>query len=84
MFRILASGCFCLSHHYQGIEKDFEIGKHLDTYRDFREMNDKIDFYLNNPEERKRIAKYGYVYCHNTFAYSNMVDNLINLVEKYR
>lgn len=83
MFRILASGCFCLSHHYKGIEKDFEVGRHLDTYRDFREMNQKIDFYLNNPEERKRIAKHGYVYCHKTFAYFNMVDNMIKLVKKY-
>ena len=84
MFRILASGCFCLSHHYPGIEKDFEVGKHLATYRTFREMNEKIDFYLNNPEERKRIAKHGYTYCHKTFSYKNMVDNLIKLVEKYK
>ncbi len=84
MFRILASGCFCLSQHYKGIEKDFEIGKHLDTFKDVRELQSKIDFYLNNPEERKRIAKHGYAYCHKTFAYSNMVENLINLVEKYK
>lgn len=84
MFRIMASGCFCLSHHYQGIEKDFDVGTHLDTYRTFREMNEKIDFYFNNPEERKRIAKHGYSYCHNTFAYSNMAKNLIELIEKYK
>ena len=84
MFRILASGCFCLSHHYPGIEKDFEVGRHLDTYHDFREMNTKIDFYLSHPEERNRIAKHGYVYCHKTFSYFNMVENLINLVEKYK
>lgn len=84
MFRILASGPMCLSHHYPGIERDFEVGKHLDTYRNLREMQDKINHYLANPEQRERIAKNGYDYCHATFSYKCMVENLINLVNKYR
>ena len=83
MFRILASGCFCLSHHYPGIEKDFEVGKHLATYHDFREMNQKIDFYLNHPDEREIIANHGYVHCHKNFTYKNMTENLIKLVKQY-
>jgi hypothetical protein len=84
MFRILGSGCFCLSHHYNGIEKDFEVGKHLVTYRNFREMNEKIRVYLDNPIERERIAKHGYTHCHNNHTYKHMVEDLINLVEKYK
>ena len=84
MFRIMGSGCFCLSHHYQGIEKDFEVGKHLDTYRTFKEMNDKINFYLANPVERERIAKHGYNHCHQMFSYAKMSENIIKLVENYR
>ena len=84
LFRILGSGCFCLSHHYKGIEDDFEIGTHLDTYKDFRELDLKINYYLKNNEERQRIAKNGYEYCHNTFTYDHMIKNLIELYKKYR
>ena len=83
MFRILASGVMCLSHHYLGIERDFEVGKHLDTYHTLREMQDKINHYLANPEQRERIAKNGYDYCHSAFTYKSMVENLIELVNKY-
>ena len=83
MFRILGSGCFCLSHHYPGIEKDFKVGYHLETYKDFREMNAKIDYYLSNTEERNRIAKNGFDYCHSNFTYKNMTEHLIKLVENY-
>lgn len=84
MFRILGSGCFCLSHHYPGIEKDFEVGKHLETYRSTREMLNKITHYLGNSTERERIAMNGYNLCHSTFTYKSMVENLIELYKKYK
>jgi len=84
MFRILASGCMCLSHHYPGIEKDFEIGKHLDAYTNHRDMMNKINHYLGNPEARNRIAENGYDYCHATFTYKSMVENLFKLIEKWK
>jgi len=83
MFRILASGCFCLSHHYKGIEKDFEVGKHLDTYKGINEMKRKIEYYLSHEKERIEIAKNGYDLCHEKFTYKSMVENLFNLVKKY-
>ena len=84
MFRILGSGCFCLSHHYKGIEKDFKIGVHLDTYRNIAELKVKIKYYQDNPAIRDIIAKQGYEYCHANFTYKNMVENLFNLVKKYK
>jgi len=83
MFRILASGCFCLSHHYKGIETDFEVGKHLDTFKNTRELKSKIDYYLSHEKERNEIAKNGYDLCHEKFTYKSMVENLFNLVKKY-
>ncbi len=84
MFRILASGVMCLSHHYPGIEKDFEVGKHLDTYRDVRGMMNKITHYLGNPTQREQIAINGYNHCHSTFSYKQMIENLIELYKKYK
>ena len=83
IFRILGSGCFCLSHNYLGIEKDFEIGKHLDTYRDIREMLNKINHYLANPTQREQIAINGYNLCHSKHTYKHMVNNLIKLYKQH-
>ena len=79
LFRILASGCFCLSHHYKGIEKDFKVGHHLDTFKDIGELRRKIDFYLTHDKARELIAQNGFEYCHKTFTYKQMVENLIKL-----
>ena len=84
MFRILGSGVMCLSHHYPGIEKDFEIGKHLDTYTDIRGMMNKITHYLGNPTAREQIAINGYNLCHANFTYKHMVENLIKLYKKHK
>ena len=84
LFRILGSGCFCLSHHYKGIEQDFVIGKHLDTYHNLKELQEKIDYYLAHEKERDEIMNNAYDYCHNTFTYDHMIKNLIELYKKYR
>jgi len=52
----MASGSFCLTHHFPGIEKVFERGVHLDWFENFDEMLDLVDKYLKDDEERKAIA----------------------------
>jgi len=84
LYRILASGCFCLSHHFPGIEKDFEPGKHLVTYHNPEDMINKINYYLEHAEEREKIRQAGYEYCHQTFRYDNMIQNMLEIYEKYR
>ena len=84
MFRILASNCFCISHHYKGIEKDFELGKHLETFRNLQELQHKLDHYLNHDEERNAIRDNGFNLCHNTWTYAHMVSNLLELYDKYK
>ena len=84
MFRILASDCFCLSHHYIGIEQDFEVGKHLDTFKNLHELQQKIDYYLSHENERDTIRKAGFDLCHSSWTYDHMVSELVNLYKKYK
>ena len=84
MFRILGSGCFCLTHHYHGIEKDFQIGEQLITYTGFQDMIGKIDYYLSSDADRQRIADAGYLHCQANFTYKNMSDNLKNLIKRWQ
>ena len=79
LLRCMGSGAFTLVHHYPGIEKDFEIGVHLDTFNDLKEMNEKIDYYMSHDKEREEIAESGYNHVHSNFTYDSMVENIIKL-----
>jgi spore maturation protein CgeB len=83
IFRIMGSGAFCLSQHYVGIEKDFEIGKHLDTFKDFNELIQKTSYYLRNEDERNKIADEGHMLCHSNFTFDNMAKNIKMLHDKH-
>ena len=84
IFRIMGSGCFCLSHHYKGIEKDFKVGQELDTFRTAQEMVSKIDHYLRNEEEREIIAANGCGLVHYKHTYDNMARDIVAIYNKYK
>ena len=83
LFRAMASGIMVLAHHYNGIEDEFKIGQHLDTFHGIVDMKEKIDYYLANSDRRKEIAMHGYEYVHSNFTYSNMVENIFKLYKKW-
>ena len=80
MIKMMGSGIFVLSHHYPSIEEDFTIGKHLDTWKNICELTEKIDYYLNNNEERERIAKLGCQYAHDNFTWNNVAIQLKKII----
>ena len=82
LLRIMGCGCFALSHHYPGIEIDFEVGKHLDTFKNACELEEKIKYYLQNEDERERIAAAGCELVHEKFTTKNMVDDILRIYEK--
>ena len=80
----MGSGCFALSHHYDGIEKDFEVEKHLVTFHDFDGLRNKIDYYLQNEDERNKIAMAGCKHVHQKFTTKNMVNDILRIFTKYK
>ncbi|MCK5342772.1 MAG: glycosyltransferase family 1 protein [Candidatus Heimdallarchaeota archaeon] len=84
LFRMLASGVMVISHDYRGIHDDFEIGKHLETYSSFPDLEKKIRYYLGNEPERARIAQNGFDLCHSKFTYKEMVQEIIRLYNQYK
>lgn len=53
------SGSFYLTHHSDGIEDIMIPGKELETFKTLDEMSEKIRYYVDHPEERRRIAEAG-------------------------
>ena len=59
LWRIMATGTMCLCKWFPGIEDVFQKEIHLDTWRNFDELNGLIKFYLSDEKERLSIAEVG-------------------------
>lgn len=76
IFRLMGAGAFCLSHNYINIDKEFEIKKHIDIWDTLDELSFKIDYYLQNEQERKLIADQGCKHVHKYNKWKNRIDQL--------
>jgi hypothetical protein len=76
LLRAMGSGAFVISNHYPGIELEFTPGKHLVTWRDFPELVQRIDCYLEHDDERRAIASEG---CAHVHAYHTWVARMNDL-----
>jgi len=59
VYKILAAGGFLLTDDWTGRDEMFEDGKHLVLYASVEDLNQKIEYYLANPDQRDKIAKEG-------------------------
>lgn len=80
LLRLMGSGGFCLSHNYKDIEKDFEVGKHLDVWDNVEDLTRKIDFYLNNDKEREKIRKEGCEFVRQNYTWNNVMVELKKII----
>jgi spore maturation protein CgeB len=78
--RLMGCGVMCLSHYYEGIEKEYEIGKHLDVWGSFEELEQKIDYYMSHEDERKQIAKAGCEHVHANHTWMNRIKQLSEMI----
>jgi hypothetical protein len=84
IFRILGSGALCISHRYKGIEKDFESGKHLETFGNLPELAEKCRTYLSDEANRSLIANNGKELAHSKFTFDHMAQNILKLYNNYK
>ncbi len=56
-FELASCGAFQLIDERRLLPELFDIGKELITFSDFKELEDKADYYLAHPEERIAIAQ---------------------------
>ena len=59
IYKIMAAGGFLLSDEWTGRSEDFVNGEDLVIFKDTDDLNKKIQYYLNNPNERQAIASNG-------------------------
>lgn len=79
LFEIAGAGGFQLATYRDEIKEFFEIGKELDTFSSFKELIEKIDFYLANDKLRNKIAEAGYRKAKDRYTYQNRLEEILRI-----
>jgi len=59
VFDALACGGFVLAEHSEPLAEMLEIGSEVESYRSLEELLQKVEHYLEHPEEARAIAQRG-------------------------
>jgi hypothetical protein len=59
VYKVLAAGGFLITDDWDGREEDFVDGKDLVVFKNIEDLNQKINYYLTNPEVIDKIAQKG-------------------------
>jgi hypothetical protein len=78
VYKVLAAGGFLISNDWDGRSDMFEENKDLVIFTDIKDLNDKINYYLNNSGKREEIAKQGNktVQKYNRFSWAQQIINI--------
>lgn len=76
----LGCGGFYLAAYVNGMERYFENKKHLVWYHHEEQCVQLARYYINRPEERKRISRQGYELVHKHYTFHHFADRMISLV----
>lgn len=78
VFETLGTGSMLLTNWLPTLQDLFEDNKHLVTYRDTHDALSKINYYLENEQEREKIAFAGYQEAIKKHTYKNRVLHILN------
>ena len=84
IYEMIGRGGFTVQFRIEGLEKEFEEFKHFIPYKlgNFKDLKQKIDYYLENDEDREKIRKAGFDYCHKNHTYTHRVKELLRMLEE--
>lgn len=81
LWNIMACGSFALTKKIESIHLlGLEDGVHLASWSDTNDLHNKIDYYLNHPEEREKIAKAGQDFTLKNRTWKTFVAGLVRIV----
>lgn len=80
VFDVLGCGGFLITNYQPEIAELFVDGEDLVMYTDMDDLLQKIDYYLNHPEERQRIAKNGQKKVLSKHTYKDKLAQIIETV----
>jgi hypothetical protein len=81
-FETTGCGTFLLTNYTNGLENLFEIGKEIEVYKSFGELDEKVEYYLKNDEERIKIQNLGYERAKKDHTYFERAKKLIDIINE--
>ena len=86
IYEMMGRGGFVIHPRIEGLEKEFEEYKHFIPYKvgNFKDLKQKIDYYLEHNEERETIRKAGFEHVHKNLTYTHRVKELIQRLEEQK
>ena len=80
-FEILLAGGFLLTEHDEELLDYFEIGKDIDTFSSVGECEEKIKYYLCNPEKRNAMQARALQKCRSVLNFEAAWCSYLNKIE---
>lgn len=80
VYLTLGHGGFLMTRYIPGLELEFVDGEHLVWWRDFNELEQKINQYLLLTAERERIAQNGYIEVHKKYTYDLRLKRMLEII----
>ena len=81
LFEICGSGGFQLTDKTLYINKIFKIGREIVCYENVKELQELIEYFLANEEERKKISERGYRRARRDHTYLKRINELFRLIK---
>lgn len=75
-------GAFLLYPDVPGIETQFTDGKHLVLYKSEADLHDKIRYYLNHDDERRKIAQAGCEHAHKYHSWKVRIEEFEQILSR--
>lgn len=79
-FEILGCGGFMLAEYKKDIERYFTIGEDIEVFYSSKDLNDKIKYYLEHPEERDVIAEKGHEKVKKSHTYNHRMEEMLDFI----
>ena len=82
VFHVLAAGGFLLTNNQEIISEYFKPGIHLDTFDDYFDLQNKVEFYLSNPEKRFEISQQGHLAFLEQHTMKHRIETILSIVKE--
>lgn len=80
VFEALAAGCFLLTDYCDELAELFDIGVEIEVFRGSQELEEKVAYYLDHPDEREQIARRGHEKFLKHFSWDARAAELLRLI----
>lgn len=81
VWRAMGCGAFVLLKSEPGVGEMFSIEKHCDIWHDFEDLKEKIQYYLDNENERAEIAVAGMQWARTTQRWQDRIKEMLGFLK---